>query len=89
VLCFYKINVREYRRDNQKGTIQRNGQQGCTRRRKTKQQVPETTMHKQTQITRSSERKDTQYANTNKDPMEYSLLTLENSFFTYDAMDKK
>jgi hypothetical protein len=46
-------------------------------------------MHKQTQITRSSERKDTQYANTNKDPMEYSLLTLENSFFTYDAMDKK
>jgi hypothetical protein len=24
VLCFYKINVREYRREIQKGTIQRN-----------------------------------------------------------------
>ena len=53
--------------------------------------MPDTTIRKQTQITRISERKfkDTQYANTNEDPMEYSLLALENSCFTYDAMDKK
>jgi hypothetical protein len=62
---------------------------GCTRPKKPKQHVPDTTIRKQTQITQISERKDTQYANTNEDPMEYSLLTLENSFFTYDAMDKK
>jgi len=48
----HEVNVREYRRGNQKWTIQRNWQQGEEKQSKnTTQNVLDTNMRKQTQIT--------------------------------------
>ena len=46
-----EINVREYRRGNQKWTIQRNWQHEEKQNKNKAQYVLDTTMHKQTQIT--------------------------------------
>ena len=57
------MNAREYRKGNQKWTIQRNWQHEEKQNKNTTQYVLDTTMRKQTQIvcitTRNSERNDT------------------------------
>jgi hypothetical protein len=52
LVLFFEINVREYRRDNQKWTIQRNWHHRVQKTKKHKTHyVLDTTMRKQTQIT--------------------------------------